>query len=346
MLFNFSEDFLNGRLLGCEFNFNEDDDVTEMTHNLFKNFNESNNQFDVASFYFTNDGETSNFMFDNATSGLLEVKCFNVFDINVENGLLPMTESAILGSNNSLEALWIDRMDVSYPKLTFSENFLFALGLSKLKYLNLAGFDWNKFQIPQEIFNALETLIADLTLEALPEMPNLKNLYLSPKEETSLSSDVMRKMPNLEYLKIDEDEDLDGKLKALLPGTFEESKFIGYIDLGNTKLASIDLIGLKPSTYVVLPYSITNLPEHIFRPFLESVVRNYLSLRLVSYQFQYSWLLKNYGGIIFGATVLECSCDFKWLCEVPNAIWVIFNAKCNVDGTTLANEMEFICSQC
>ena len=145
MLFNFSEDYVEGRILICKFNFNQDDDVTEMSHNLFKNFNETNNKFDMASFEFSNDGETSNFMFDNATLGLLEVKVFALQGIPVENVIIPMTESALLGSINSLEALLI----LGYPNLNlaFSENFLFAMRLLKLKLLFLAGFDTDFYEL-------------------------------------------------------------------------------------------------------------------------------------------------------------------------------------------------------
>ena len=345
VLFNFSEDYLFGRQLNCRFKFNQDENVTEMTHNLFKNFNATNNKFDLAYFEFFNDGETSNFMFDNATSGLLEVKFFGVFDISVENGLLPMTESAVSGSINSLEGLWINTMDVndsdeSYTKLAFSENFLFTLGLSKLKFLGLIGIDWNKYQIPQETFNRLETLIVDLTLDALPEMPNLKNLRLFLTEETSLSS-VLKKVPNLEILCIF--ELLGGKLEPILPGTFEEIKYLDNIDLSGTSIVSIDLTGVQPTTFVILPNSITNLPEQNFRPFIESGVRNYLST--CSYtQGDTIWgvnPIKVYGGLAMGG--LECSCDLKWLCEVPHVTEWLQIVEC-ADGTSLELALERICN--
>ncbi len=332
MVFNFSEDYLYGRLLLCDFTFNEDGDVTEMTHNLFKNFNESNNKFDMAFFEFF-EGETSNFMFDNVTSGLLEVKMFVLADIS---GILPMTESALLGSINSLEALLID--GYLNQNLAFSENFLFAMGLLKLKLLYLFGFDWSKFQLPQETFNTLESFNADLKLEALPEMPNLKQLSLCPREETSLTSEVLKKVPNLEFLYIDE-ELYGGKLDPLLPGTFEGRKSLVYIDFYYTNVTSIDLTGLGPSTFVDLSYSsITNLPEQNFRQFLEGAVRNY-------FIYQFNGLEKLVGGINLDGNPLECSCDFKWLCDIPYATVILLNAVC-ADGTALSSAMELICNQC
>ena len=62
--------------MNCYFSF-EDEDVTEMTHNLFKNFNATNNKFDLAWVFFDY-GYTSNFMFDYATTGHLEMKAFVV----------------------------------------------------------------------------------------------------------------------------------------------------------------------------------------------------------------------------------------------------------------------------
>ena len=336
MVFNFSEDYLYGRLLFCEFEFDQNEDVTEMTHNLFKNFNATNNQFDLANFEFSNDGETSNFMFDYATSGHLEVKVFALGGISGGiSGILPMTESAILGSINSLEGLLIDgNFGYSNQNLAFSENFLFAMGLLKLKVLYLDGFDWNKFQLPQETFNTLESFNADLKLEALPEMPNLKQLSLFPREETSLTSEVLKKVPNLEYLYI------DGKLDPLWPGTFEGSKSLEYIDLYYTNVTSIDLTGLRPSTIVDLSYSsITNLPEQNFRQFIEGAVRNY-----ILYQSSDS-LWKMSGKINLSGNPLECSCDFKWLCDVPYATDLIYEAEC-ADGTTLESAIDLICNQC
>ena len=313
----------------CLFEF-EDEDVTEMTHNLFKNFNASNNKFDFAWFAFVY-GYTSNFMFDYATSGHLEIKVFVVgdifFGINVENGMLPMSESAILGSINSLSEIVIVNLVEVYPKLAFPENFLFSLGLSNLKLLCLIGFD--KFHIPEETAYMLESLIIDMNLEALPKMLNLKKLsFLS--DETSLSSDVLKKVPNLEYLI------MSANLKPILPSTFEGSNFLEFIDLSETNVGSIDLTGLGPSTFVALPNTITKLPEQNFRQFLEGAMRKYISVAQIT---------SLSGGIYLGNSALECSCDFKWLCEVPYATDLLYDAEC-ADGTSLESAMEVICNQC
>ena len=344
-MFNFREYYLYGRELTCYFNFGQNEDVTEMTHNLFKNFNATNNQFDFASFYFSNDGETSNFMFDYATSGHLEVKFFAVQGISVENGKLPMTESAVLGSINSLEALWIENNDYS-QNLAFSENFLFAMELLELKFLCLFGFDWDKFQLPEQTVLMLETFVVDMKFETLPEMQNLKHLYLIPTEEASLSSEVLRKVSNLEFLVILEVEDLGGKLKAVLPGTFEKSAFLKSIYLSETNVASIDLTGLGPSTFVDLSYSsITNLSEQNFRPFLEGAVQNFVSFA-GGFYFSFEGLVeKLIGGINLANNALDCTCDLKWLCEIPFTSNLTYNAEC-ADGTTLETYMEFIWNQC
>ena len=53
--------------MDCKFDFASDANVTELTHNIFSQFNDSNNKFDYAKIQFYDD--YANFVFDENTTG-------------------------------------------------------------------------------------------------------------------------------------------------------------------------------------------------------------------------------------------------------------------------------------
>ena len=65
----------NARSFHCDFNFFPDEDVTEMTENIFAQFDDTNNQFNNVNFHFGGEDKSpANFAMNEKTTGKLQFK--------------------------------------------------------------------------------------------------------------------------------------------------------------------------------------------------------------------------------------------------------------------------------
>ncbi len=317
----------------CYFTFSPDDDVTEATEDIFAQFDETNNQFDMVRILFLG-GSPANFAMNEKTTGKLQIRNFSIWLLCADEltGTKLFTDNGLMNSKETLESLEITAIDNFCPYYSFAPNFL--TGADKLNTVKLFGYNYDDQPLPESMPSmrllSLESPnLSHLTPNNLPNMPSLQILQIDSSNVETLTAGILDKYPILEELYFS-----NGYLETVELGFFP-SQHATYVYMPNNRIHSIDLSSLNPSNFSTIfvdleNNAITQLIEQNFRPFVESVLDTGL----------YNW-----GMINLLNNPLECSCDVKWLVsDVKGAH--LFDAVCP-DGTLLSNlDPEVINAQC
>ena len=309
-------------MVDCAFRFEEDQDVTEMTENIFAQFEETvTDEFNIE-FNDKHDrpanGSLANFAFDHKTTGRLQLKKITIkyFFLYGRRGPEVFTDLGLVKSRLSLESLEI--VPFYYQFFTWAPNFL--ADLENLKELKLTWYIYELQPFHGYNLNNLEhlylesTIITDLTSTTFPTMPKLKNLEVPRLENIShlKNSGFFQSFPILESF-----VSYESKIETIDAGFFNNASNLRSVHLTENQITSIGLTGLGPNTIVSLEKNyITELTEDNFRPFVENVIntpgaRGYIGI---------------YGSCHWNW--LKCSCDLKWLVVELDAAHVFSGAYC------------------
>jgi len=321
----------NSRTLICEFEFANENDVTEMVENIFAQFDESNNKFDAFNLNFLG-ADMSNFAFNEKTTGRLETNAFRLvrFCIRDQQGPMVFTDSAWVNSRKSMKRIQLLPFCPENPTYSFAPGFL--ADLENLTFLMMDYYDYSAQPFPQSGVQSLtHVILGKVKLgEFLPgTFPMMPNLEVFEVDHTGISKFPAGIIENFPVLK--EFWSINGDVEVVEAGFFKSMTDSRSVYLVDDKITSIDLTGLSPYTEVNLEgNAITQLTEKNFKPFVDGVLNTADAT----------------GKIILINNPLECSCDLKWLVADMNAVNVFKGAVC-ADGTPLENiDADTISDQC
>ncbi len=301
-------------VVDCAFRFEEDQDVTEMTENIFAQFTETMiDEFNI-DFNFN----LANFAFNHKTTGRLQLKKITIknFFFNGRRGPEVFTDSGLVKSRLSLESLEIT--PVYYQFFTWAPNFL--ADLENLKELTLTWYIYDLQPFHGYNLNNLEYLylespiVTDLTSKTFPLMPKLKDLFMPRLEHIShlKNSGFFQSFPILESF-----ISWESKIETIEAGFFYNASNLKSVYLIENQITSIDLTGLGPNTRVSLENNfITELTEANYRPFVENVINTPGASGSIGMYGNCHW------------NWLKCACDLKWLVVELDAAHVFSGAYC------------------